>query len=87
MKPRPSGRGFFYRGEGARYGTQQALLSALPKTAPASLPALLLQSLCNAEKGDWHMDVPTGKAREPSKTTLFEGEMQVRQDASSCSFL
>jgi hypothetical protein len=31
------------------------------------------------------MDVPTGEAREPLKTALFNGEMRVRQDASSRS--
>jgi hypothetical protein len=29
--------------------------------------------------------VPTGEAREPLKTTLFKGEMQVGQDGPSCS--
>jgi len=33
------------------------------------------------------MDVPTDGAREPLKTALFNGEMQVGQDAPSCSFL
>jgi len=33
----------------------------------------------------WHMDVPTGEAREPLKTALFKGEMRVRHDAASRS--
>ncbi|HKJ17557.1 MAG TPA: hypothetical protein VJ984_09435 [Xanthomonadales bacterium] len=33
----------------------------------------------------WHMDVPTGEAREPLKTTFFDGEMRVGQDARSRS--
>jgi hypothetical protein len=31
------------------------------------------------------MDVPTPAGREPLKTTLFNGEMQVGQEARSCS--
>ena len=29
---------------------------------------------------DWHMDVPTGEAREFLKTTLFKDSMQVGQE-------
>jgi hypothetical protein len=32
-----------------------------------------------------HMDVPSGQAREPLKTTLFKGEIQAGQEALSCS--
>ena len=32
------------------------------------------------------MDVPMREVREPLKTTLFKGEMQVGQDGPSCSY-
>ena len=31
----------------------------------------------SAAKRDWHRDVPTPQGREPLKTTLFKGSMEV----------
>ena len=67
-------------------------LYALPAAISAEVKVLSgkappLQAHCSAGRRDWHMDVPTPQGREPLKTTLFKGEMQVGQDAPSCSFL